>query len=109
MNIGRIFVATMVGTVLSACLFLLIYTLQYRALTDTFLRSGTAMASLLFWALPDAFVYWLVPEGGGPAAVLIIAFSVWLQCMLFFSALAYVFLRRRSGPTSKWDALRHTP
>ena len=103
MHIRRILVATIIGAFLSACLLSLIYALQYSALTVIFIFSTTPTASLLFWVLPDAFVYWLVPEGGGPAAMLLITFSAWLQYMLVFAVLTYIFLRQRFNSALKRD------
>ena len=104
MQISRILVAAAIGAVLSTCLFFLIYRLQFSVLTTVFILSGTPTASFLIWAIPDSFIYGLLPEGGGPAAVLVFTFSAWLQFVLVFSALAFVFLRRRSNPAVKRDA-----
>lgn len=104
MHISRILVATIIGAVLSTGLFLLIYALQSNALTGAFMLSGTPTASFLIWALPDAFMYWLLPEGGGLATVLMFTFSAWLQFLLVFSVLAHLFLRRRSNPAVKRKA-----
>lgn len=104
MHIGRIFFATIIGAALSTGLFWLVYALQFRVLTGAFILFGTPTASFLFWALPDAFVYWLFPEGGGRAAVIIFTLSAWLQFMLIFSVLAHMILRRRSNPATKQAA-----
>ncbi len=104
MHIGRMLVATIIGAVLSTGLIALIYILQSSVITGVFMLSGAPTASFLIWAFPDAFMYWLLPEGGGPATVLVFTFSAWLQFMLVFSVLAYLFLRRRSSPAVKRDA-----
>lgn len=103
MKLGRILVPAAIGVVLSTGLFFLIYAVQSSVLTTAFMLSGTPTASLLIWAVPDSFMYWLLPEGGGPATVLVFTFSAWLQFWLVFSALGFVFLRWRSNPAVKRD------
>ena len=51
---------------------------------------------LLPLILPSGFSYWLAPEGGAPAGVLLFLLSTWLQLMvLSFVGFYFVLIRRR--------------
>ena len=57
---------------------------------------GTPTAYLMDLVLPDSFLYWLVPEGGAVAAVLLFIISAWLQLAGLLAA-GYYFWWYRFG------------
>jgi hypothetical protein len=64
---------------------------------------ATPTVSFLNWNVPGDFWYWLAPEGGGPATVLILIISAWVQLTILFAVLGYFIMLWRSNFTFKRD------
>jgi hypothetical protein len=54
---------------------------------SAYLFSAVPISYVLFAIAPDAFVYWLVPDGGGPAAVGIFLIAALVQTTIGGAAL----------------------
>ncbi len=58
-----------------------------------YILSGTPLSYVLFAVVPNSFVYWLVPEGGGSAALGILLISAFIQSTVVI-AVAYYCLSK---------------
>ena len=95
MLVRRLLVAAITGALLSAVLFLMAFALHGNAMLGVLIFSSIPTATVLGKLLPESFMYLLVPDGGAPAAVLLLIASAWLQLMVVLSAVTFVFLGRR--------------
>lgn len=98
------FFAASLGAISSTICLVVVFLLGFSWLTGIVVLSGTPTATFLFWALPSSFLYSVLPEGGGPATVLLFAFSAWLQFAILFSVMFYFLLKRRSNKALNSDA-----
>lgn len=98
------FFAASLGAISSTICLAVVFLLNFSWLTGLVVLSGTPTATLLFWVLPSSFLYSVLPEGGGPATVLLFSFSAWLQFAILFSIMSYFLLKRRSNKALNPDA-----
>ncbi len=96
MRTKTFFISLGLGVGASCAVFALVLASNISLLIGGLVLSGAPTAEFLSWALPSAFWYWLVPDGGGHLTVLLFAFSAWFQLVVLFSCLFYILLRRRS-------------
>lgn len=82
----------MLGALFATLLLVIVFAANLSFLIEFTISSGAVVARFLSWALPERFLYWAVPDGGGPAAVLLIAVSAWLQLSVAIGAATYFFL-----------------
>ena len=61
--------------------------------TEAFLWPGKNLSLLVGPLIPDAVIYWLVPEGGGSAGVFIVLLSVMIFWVLIGAGLWVLFSR----------------
>lgn len=86
------------GFLASAALAGVLLAIGVGPMISIYVLSGTPTAMLLEALLPSSFWYWLVPEGGAPAAAGVFLCGAFLQWGCIFSALFYWFRRRRVQP-----------
>lgn len=68
-------------------------------LLSAYVISGIPLGSILSAVVPDSFVYWLVPDGGGPAAVGIFFVSAFIQSIIVLT-IAFYFLSKEKSTTN---------
>lgn len=98
------FFAVTLGAAASTICLAVTFSLGISWLSGLVVLSGTPTATFLFWVLPSSLLYSILPEGGGPATVLLFAFSAWLQFAILFSVAIYFLLKRRSNKAFNPDA-----
>lgn len=54
-----------------------------------YILSGTLFSYVLFAVVPSSFIYWLAPEGGGPAALGILLISAFIQSTVVIAVAHY--------------------
>lgn len=103
-SVSIYFFAASLGAVSSTIFLVVVFMLGFSWLTGLIVLSGTPTATFLFWVLPSGLLYSVLPEGGGPATILLFAFSAWLQFAILFSVIFYFLLRQRSNKALNPDA-----
>jgi hypothetical protein len=68
MRIRDIIISIFIGSVGSGAIFAATLATGNGKVVSALLLSGTPTAYVIDHILPSSFCYWLVPEGGGPAA-----------------------------------------
>ena len=108
MKIRHNIVALLTGSLLSAGTIAVAFATGSGKVIGTIVLSGAPTAYVIEHLLPTSFLYWLAPEGGGAAAVLIFVFSSWLQITILFTAIVLFVRRRRSNGSinSDWLTVR---
>ncbi len=89
--------AVLFGSVLATMVLAIVFLSGASSLINVVILSGAPLAAILEHVIPDAFWYWAVNDGGGPAAILLFLISAWLQFALLFFLLSVWFLRWRSN------------
>lgn len=86
MTVWRGLVATVAGTLISTCAFLLVAALGNRYLSMAYVLSGMPTASLLFALMQDSILDLLEGrDSPGSALLLVSSFCAWLQMAALFS------------------------
>ncbi len=83
------------GIVIALLLFVVAYILLPQTwITQAYLSPGLILGTIFLPVIPTKLVYWLVPEGGGPAFVLIGFVGAVLFWFLLFAILHYLWRTR---------------
>jgi hypothetical protein len=99
-SLRRLITAGLSGLTLSCLVLVAAFATQSSLIIGTIVMSGAPVAEFVSWVLPESFWYWVLPEGGGPATVLLFVVSAWLQLSLLSAVAVYFFLRFRANSST---------
>ena len=98
-RMGTFLWLTSCSVVLSAALGLLVFILAPNTwAVSVYLWPGTYVAALLTRIIPNNLIYWLVPEGGPPAFLLLVllgSFVSWAALLGLALPAVHLMVRRR--------------
>jgi len=90
------------GIVLSLILFAIAYILLPQTwVTQAYLFPGLILGSPFGLLISTKIIYWLVPEGGGPAFILVSLIAAVLFWLLLFAMIHYFWQSRRLKSQNK--------
>jgi hypothetical protein len=93
-NIHTILPLAFIGLCLSAAIgALVLFALPPGLASTVYLWPGTYIAPVLGKITPTSFLYWLVPDGGAPAYLLLIAIGALFSWAVLCTAVAFVIRR----------------